>query len=211
MADQTVGQQPASAFPKALKYAVQRPFAAAWQLRHGWIWAVIAAAVVSVGTYFYRFEGAWPNQLFVNCVTFMMRPAIASDWPASGRCRPCACHDRRRGAGVGCEECGHGQASTPTTSSSISALGRPCFSSGSTTVPPARDAVPGAGRIGRRTMLAYRYDSTPSPRRYAATWHSPCLCVPTPYTADIKGASGSQQYYWTTWSLIVLPSWSENG
>jgi len=209
MTDQTVGQQGRSSSFGSLKSAMSG-VARQGVIRPVYVYAVIALGVLAVARYFYLYEGAWPNQLFVNCVTLMIAAAIVF---MTGRLLPAAIL----------------VPSMILIVVQASAFKREAMDmivhaydiffylmSWSTVVYlwehfrwPLLQLVFALLAFVAAVVIAYRVDPTRVPRRYALLAFA-ILAFLTPYAADIKGERRHTQYYWA--DLVVssfYSSWAE--
>ena len=209
MTDQTVGQQRSSSLTaqvgKVLASAV-----APGLIRPVHVYAIVAIAALGVGRYFYVYEGGWPNQAFVNCVTFMITAAIVL---ATGRLLVAAILVPAMIAIVV-------QASAfkrEAMDMIVHAYDIFFYLMSWSTVVFLWEhyraylflLAAALTAMGVATVLAYRYDPTRIPRRYAALAFA-VFAFLTPYAADLKGERRHTQYYWS--DLVVssfYSSWAE--
>jgi hypothetical protein len=209
MADQSVGQHATASVINAIRSAVLRP-ADAGYVRPLYVYAVIAVAVVSVGMYFHRYEGAWPNQLFVNTVTLMIASAIVL---LTGRLLVAAILVPAMIAIVVQAAAFKRQ----TMDMIVHAYDIFFYLFSWSTVTflwehyrgPLFMLIMALAAAVFATMLAYRYDPTRVPRRYAGVAFA-LFAVLTPYAADIKGERRHTQFYWE--DLVIssfYSSWAE--
>lgn len=209
MTDQTVGQQRSSSLTSNLKNALSLSYGAD-AIKPVHVYAIAALAALGVGHYFYLYEGAWPNQAFVNCVTFMIVAGIVL---VTGRLLVAAILVPAMIATVV-------QASAfkrEAMDMIVHAYDIFFYLMSWSTVVFLWEHyrghlfMLGAALIAMAiaTALAYRYDPTRIPRRYAATAFA-IFAVLTPYAADLKGERRHTQYYWA--DLVVssfYSSWAE--
>jgi phosphoglycerol transferase MdoB-like AlkP superfamily enzyme len=174
------------------------------------VYAIIALGVLGVGSYFYAYEGSWPNQLFVNCVTLMIAAGLVF---LTGRLLVAAIV-------------------VPALIAIVvqaSAFKREAMDmivhaydiffylmSWSTVVylwehfrAPLLQLILALTAFVAAIVMAYRLDPTRVSRRYALLVFAICAFL-TPYAADIKGERRHTQYYWS--DLVVssfYSSWAE--
>lgn len=209
MTDQTVGHRQRQSILAALKSALQQPLQAGF-VNPLYVYAIIAIGTLGVGRYFYFYEGGWPNQLFVNCVTLMIAAAVVL---VTGRLLVAAVFVPAMIAIV------VQAAAFKREAMDMIVHAYDIFfylMSWSTVVflwehyrAQLFMLIAALGTIVIATVLAYRYDPTRVSRRYAALAFA-ILAFLTPYAADFKGERRNTQYYWA--DLVVssfYSSWSE--
>lgn len=209
MTDQSVVHHHKSSVASLAKAALTPAAPSRW-VKPLHVYAVIALGLLGVGGYFYLYEGSWPNQLFVNCVTVMIAAGIVA---LTGRLLVAAIV-------------------VPAMILIVvqaSAFKREAMDmivhaydiffylmSWSTVVylwehfrGPLLQLVLALTAFIAAIVIAYRVDPTRVPRRYALLLFA-VLAFLTPYAADIKGERRHTQYYWA--DLVVssfYSSWAE--
>jgi hypothetical protein len=209
MTDQTVGQQRRGNLAGALKTALNEPSKSTF-LKPIHVYAVIALAVLGVGRYFNLYEGSWPNQAFVNCVTLMFASAIVL---LTGRLLVAA-------IAVPAMIFVVVQAATfkrEAMDMIVHAYDIFFYLMSWATVVFLWEhyraylfmLVAALAALAIAVVLAYRYDPTRVSRRYALLAFA-VFAFLTPYAADLKGERRHTQYYWA--DLVVssfYSSWAE--
>ena len=210
MTDQTVGQRHRSqTVQSALKAALRQPAHTGF-VKPSFVYAIAVLGAFGVGRYFYLYEGGWPNQLFVNCVTLMIAAAIVM---VTGRLLVAAILVPAIIAIV------VEAAAFKREAMDMIVHAYDIFfylMSWSTVVFLWEHYRPQLFMLNAAfaaaviaTILAYRYDPTRVSRRYAALAFA-IFAFLTPYAADIKGERRHTQYYWA--DLVVssfYSSWAE--
>lgn len=208
MTDQTVGQQHRQSASSALKSALSHSSYGIVKPLH--VYAIAAIGTLGVAIYFYLHEGAWPNQLFVNCVTLMIVAAVIA---LTGRLLVAAILVPAFIALI------VQAAAFKREAMDMIVHAYDIFfylMSWSTVVFLWEHyrghlflLVAALGAIAAGTVLAYRYDPTRLSRRYALLAFA-ILAFLTPYAADVKGERRNTQYYWEDLVLSSFySSWSE--
>lgn len=209
MTDQSIGHDYSFGILAAVKSLISRPVRAG-QIRPLYVYAVIAVAVVSVGMYFHRYEGAWPNQFFVITVTLLIASAIVL---VTGRLLVAAILVPAMIAIVVQAAAFKRQAMDMI----VHAYDIFFYLFSWSTVAflwehyrfPLFMLVLALAAAVFATMLAYRVDPTRVPRRYAGVALA-LLAILTPYAAEVKGERRHTQFYWS--DLVIssfYSSWAE--